>query len=97
MAKRKKEDSREYVMDLARSWKGKFIRDAYERQLGFVYDIDASEELPRLVARFPDGDRIINLVPTDDLNYTAPGHVRARYRPPTEEDLARIDAARRRA
>jgi hypothetical protein len=87
----------------AESWVGKFIRDAYERQLGVVIGCeldDVSEEWV-LLAKFPgenDPRRIFLAAREDkrDLNYISPGNVKARYRPPTEDDIKRLRAMSRR-
>jgi hypothetical protein len=78
----------------AASWKGKFIRDAYERKLGLVHTV-SEDTLGRfvLLARFPGEvtDRQIYLEPIPgSLEFVSPGHVKARYRPPTDEDREMI-------
>lgn len=81
----------------AESWVGKFIRDAYERQLGVVIgcELDDTSQEWVLLANFPSENqpRRIFLAPREDkrdLNYISPGNVKAKYRPPTEDDLKRL-------
>lgn len=75
----------------ARSWVGRWIRDAYVNVVGLVRDVRETEEGIRLVARFQgeDEDRLIALEPREqDLEYLYPGDAQARYRPMTEQELA---------
>lgn len=81
----------------AESWVRKFIRDAYERQIGMVTSCEEINGEWVLLARFPDEaqPRRIWMSPRPDkrnLDFISPGSVKARYRPPTEEDLARVKA-----
>jgi hypothetical protein len=79
--------------EAARSWIGKFIRDTKLSELGYVVGvIELKDGSVRLQARFPGEkrDRKIALEPTPNMEYVMPGDVRARYRPPTDADLARV-------
>jgi hypothetical protein len=77
----------------ANSWVGKFVRDAYANQLGYVYAVEDTEDGPVLCARFPEpeSERRIHLVEREDGEYIFPGAVRARYRPPSYEDRQRLN------
>ena len=82
----------------AESWVKRLIRDAYARTLGIVTACeqdDTGEWV--LLARFPGESepRRIYMAPREDkrdLDFISPGAVKARYRPPTDEDLAKVKA-----
>lgn len=78
----------------ARSWVGKPIRDAYKNELGLVYDVAEEKDGLYLMAKFPaqKRPRKIALHPREDNEYLFPGAVKARYRPPSDNDLKRIAA-----
>jgi len=80
----------------AESWKGKIIRDVKVNQLGLVIGVRETKKGLRLRARFPGDkkDRLIALEPTDNLECIVPGMVKARYRPPRQEDLDALKARR---
>lgn len=78
-------------LESARSWAGKWIRDAYINIVGVVHDVRETEDGIRLVARFQDEDqdRLIALEPLEgSIDYLLPGDGRARYRPMTDEEIA---------
>jgi hypothetical protein len=77
----------------ARSWVGKYIRDAYANQLGIVIGVEESKAGIRLAARFPEEkeSRLIALDPQEDQEFISPGSVKARYRPPSRDDRERLE------
>lgn len=76
----------------AESWIGKPVKDAQANTIGLVHNVVEALEGVRLLARFPGEklDRKIALEMTNDRECLCPGEIRARYRPLTQEDLARI-------
>lgn len=83
-------------LDSAKSWVGKPIRDAYKNTLGLVIGVEEKKDGIYLLARFPGqkSNRRIALHPKDNNEYLFPGAVKARYRPPSDNDLKRLEALR---
>lgn len=76
----------------AKSWVGKPIRDAYKNRLGLVIGVEEKKDGIYLLARFPGQkrNRRIALHPKENNEYIFPGAVKARYRPPSDNDVRRL-------
>lgn len=73
----------------ARSWRGRWLRDAYENNYGLVSSVNETKEgQVSLQVRFlGEGgkERTVAMQPREDGEFLCPNEVKARYRPADEQ------------
>ena len=77
-------------VNAANSWRGRWVRDAYENNFGMISAVEQDGDDVLLKARFlgEDGkERVLHIEPREDGEFLFPNEVKARYRPATDDEV----------
>jgi hypothetical protein len=68
-------------LDYARKWRGLKVRDTKTNELGLIIGATEEQDEVKLICIFPSqGQILVSLEKTADLECLVPGYARARYR-----------------